>query len=79
MIEPGPCIWRARGFEPEQAADGALRAQGRRVPDANRGELAIRAGQADDPDLAGLRFHQGHVHAIGLAPEAEQAHAPFRQ
>ncbi len=75
MVEPGPGVRRPFGFQSGQVADGALQADRGRVVKSNRGEMPLRAAQAEDGGCGRRRVQQRHVDLVRLAPEAHQAPA----
>src|SRR5262245_30980844 len=56
-----------------EIADGPLEAERGRVCGPDRGEAALRAGQADDQQLGGCRLgDEGEMHRLSVAPKPEQ-------
>ena len=74
VIEPGPRILRADGFQPVQIPNGPLQPDRRRMLRPDAGELAVDAFISEYRDIAAAFVEQRHVHVRRVAPQAEQGH-----
>ena len=72
VVEPGPAIQGALGFEAIEIADGPLQANRRRVPRADGREAAPSGGQRKHRRRGEVAADHGHVDEVPLAPKAEE-------